>query len=585
MLTSFSLLRDAAWGRRGLLRDALLATVLINLLALAISLFAMQVFDRVIPQAGFDTLIVLTAGALLAIALEWLLRHVRGNLLDRESTVLDAELSRWFFDRALAIRMEARPRILGTFAAQIKGLELVRSVVSSGPLFVLADVPFALFFVWVIWLIGGPLAVVPLLTLPIALLAGFAFYGIIRRATAASQGHANRKSGALIEAIDGVESVKASRAEHTLSQRWGHLVGEAGREEDEVKYWSALSGNISQSVQQLSYVALIAYGAYLASTGVITMGALIACSIIGSRALAPFARLPQVLVQWAQAHSALTSLDTLVQLPSEQDERAQQLSPGVLEPQLRFESVRFAYPGNARAALDLSQQAEIVIPPGQRVGVIGAIGSGKSTLLKVACGLWRPGAGRAFLGGVDMAMIAPERLRELVAFVPQEARLIHGTLRDNLILGLDDPGDAALLEAAQTTGLIDLIHSHSQGLALPISEGGRGISGGQRQLVLLTRLLLLKPAVLVLDEPTASMDGAAEARVIALFQRLAEQGTTIVVATHKVAVMAAVERLMVFKDGRLALDGPRDAVLAHLQGRIGPAEPTTQPRTESEAQA
>lgn len=571
MTPSTTLLREAVFRRKGILRDALVATLVVNLLALAISLFAMQVYDRVIPNAGFQTLYVLMAGAALAILLELLLRHVRGVLLDREGTKIDAELSEWFFARALSIRMEARPPTLGTFAAQIRGLELVRGVFASGPLFILADVPFALFFVWVIWLIGGLLALVPLAVLPVSLAAGFAFRRAIKRATAASQGYANRKAGTLVEAIDGVESIKANRAEAELAARWGDLVAAAGAEDDRIKYWSTLSANLTQTVQQLGRVALITYGAWLAVAGELTMGGLIACTIIGSRALAPFARLPGILVQWAQARAALANLDTLIERPNEQDEAAHQLTPGALEGALRIEGARFAYPGNAHPALDLAAHSMLSIGAGERVGVVGAIGSGKSTFLKIASGLWRPGEGRAFLGGVDMAMIAPARLRELVAYVPQELRLIRGTLRDNLILGLPDPGDEALLGAARETGLIDLVNSHSLGLALPIAEGGRGISGGQRQLTALTRLLLVKPAVLLLDEPTASMDAATEARVIALLTRLAAAGTTLVVATHKTGVMALVDRLLVFKDGRLLLDGPREAVLARLAGKTPPA--------------
>lgn len=564
---SARLLREAVARRGGILRDALLATLIVNTLTLATSLFAMQVYDRVIPNAGFQTLTVLTVGVALAILLELLLRHVRSEMLDREGTKIDAELSDWFFARALAIRMEARPPTLGTFAAQIKGLEQVRGLLASGPLFILADVPFALFFIGVILFIGGPLALVPLVVLPLSLLAGLLFHRRIGKATAASQGHANHKAGTLVEAIDGIESIKANSAEAVLTQRWRTLVDAAGDEDDRVKHYSTLSGNVTQTLQQLGYVALVAYGAWLVAQGELTMGGLIACSIIGSRALAPIGRLPSVLVQWAHARAALDGLDRLVERPSEQDEVAHQIRPGALTGELRFEGVRFAYPGNARPALDLSMHPALTIRPGERVGVVGGIGSGKSTLLKLASGLWRPSEGRAFLGGVDMAMIAPDCLRELIAYVPQDVRLIRGTLRDNLTLGLPDPGDEVLLQALQESGLIDLVHSHSLGLLLPISEGGRGISGGQRQLIALTRLLFLKPAVLLLDEPTASMDAATEARVVTLLGRMAESGTTLVVATHKTAVMPLLDRLLVCQDGRLLADGPREPVMARLAGR------------------
>jgi len=563
---SMALVLKAVSERSGILRDALLATLIVNTLTLATSLFAMQVYDRVIPNAGFQTLTVLTVGVSLAIIFELLLRHVRSELLDRESTRVDAELAEWFFARALAIRMEARPPTLGTFAAQIRGLEQVRGLLASGPLFILADVPFALFFIGVISFVGGQLAVVPLVMLPLTLLAGLIFQRRISKATAASQGHSNHKAGTLVEAIDGIESIKANTAEDTLAQRWRALTDVAGEEDDRIKHYSTLSANVTQTVQQLGYVALIAYGAFLVTQGDLTMGGLIACSIIGSRALAPIGRLPSVLVQWAHAKAALDGLDRLIECPNEQDDAGQQLDPGKLDASLRFENVRFAYPGNARPALDLSMHPGLAIRSGERVGVVGGIGSGKSTFLKLASGLWRPGDGRVFVGGIDAAMITPGSLRQQVVYVPQDVRLIRGTLRDNLTLGIPDPGDETLLQALKDSGLIDLVHAHSLGLALPISEGGRGISGGQRQLIALTRLLFLQPAILLLDEPTASMDAATETRVVNLLERMAAAGTTLIIATHKTAVMRLLDRLLVCHDGRLLADGPRDTVLAHLSG-------------------
>lgn len=544
--------------------------MIVNLLTLATSLFAMQVYDRVIPNSGFQTLHVLSAGVVLAILLELLLRHVRGVLLDREGTCIDAELSEWFFSRALGIRMESRPPSLGTFAAQIKGLELLRGVMSSGPLFILADLPFALFFVWVILMIGGHLALVPLALIPLSLLAGLAFQRRIERATAASQGLSNQKGGMLVESIDGIESIKANGGQDGLAERWRTLVETAGDEDDRVKYFSSLSANATQTLQQLGYVAMIAYGAWLVVGGELTMGGLIACSIIGSRALAPIGRLPGIMVQWAHAKAAMTGLDKLIAQPNEQDDAGHQLQPGALEGSLQMDEVTFAYNANDRPALELPA---LTIKAGERVGIIGTIGSGKSTLLKLASGLYRPGAGRVFLGGVDMAMVAPPRLRELIAYLPQEIRLIRGTLRDNLVQGLADPGDEALLAAARDTGLLDLINRHPLGMALPITEGGRGISGGQRQLIGLTRLLLIRPTLILLDEPTASMDAGTEARAVKLLERMANSGATLLVATHKTAVMPLLPRLLVFKEGRLVLDGPREGVLAKLAGRPEGAVP------------
>ncbi len=559
-----TLLWQAIGKRKGVFRDALIATLVVNTLTLASSLFAMQVYDRVIPHTGFSTLYVLAGGVALAIGLELLLKQLRTTLLDREATRIDAELADWFFRRALGIRMEARPPSLGTFAAQIKGLEYLRGVLSSATLFVLADVPFALFFIGVIALIGGPLALVPLMLLPLTLITGLLFQRRINRATAASQGHGNRKAGMLVESIDGIESIKATGGEAKLQNDWRTLLEEAGTDDDRIKHASALSGNITAALQQLGYVALIAFGAFLAVEGRLSMGGLIACSIISSRALAPIGRLPGILVQWAHCRAALNNLDQLLAQPNELDETDRTLDPEVLDGGLRLEGIRFSYNENGRPALELPR---LEIRPGERVGLVGPIGSGKSTLLKLASGLYRAQEGRVYLGGLDMSMVRPQRLRQLVAYVPQEIRLLRGTLRDNLIQGLDDPGDEALLSAARETGLLDLINSHPQGLALPITEGGRGISGGQKQLIGITRLLLVKPVLLLLDEPTASMDAATEARFVELLGKLAANGTTVLVATHKTALLPLLDRVLAFGNGRLLLDGPRDAVLAKLSGR------------------
>lgn len=559
--TTLSILREAIGRRKGIFRDALLATFIINTLTLATALFSLQVYDRVIPHSGFQTLAVLATGVAMAIGLELLLKHVRSVLMDRDATRIDTELSEWFFERALGIRMEARPNSLGTFASQVKGLEYLRGVIGSTTLFVLADVPFALFFIVVIWVLGGPLAWVPLLMLPPSLAAGLVFQRRIARATAASQAQGNQKAGMLVESIDGIESIKANGSQAQMRSRWREIVAEAGEADESTKYFSAFSANVTAALQQLAHITLIAFGAYLVVEGRLTMGGLIACSIISSRTFAPIGRLPGILVQWAHARAALVNLDQLLEQPNELDEVAHQLSPGTLEGALRLEDVRFFYAGNERAGLDLPA---LSIRPGERVGVVGAIGSGKSTLLKLVSGLYRPREGRVFLGGVDMAMVTPSRLRELIAYVPQESRPIRGTLRENLIQGVADPGDDALLAAARETGLLDLINSHPLGLALPISEGGRGISGGQRQLIALTRLLLIQPVVLLLDEPTASMDAATEARVVALLEKRAAEGTTLLIATHKTALMPMLDRLLVFQGGRLLMDGPRDSVLQKL---------------------
>ena len=561
------LVLEAAWARKGIFIDAVIATGLVSLLALATSLYSMQVYDRVIPSQGFNTLWVLTVGVTLSVSLEFMLKLLRSRTVDRTCNAIDHELSEWFFSRMLGIRMEARPASVGTLASQIKGFEMVRGVLTSTSLFVLADVPFALFFTVVIAILGGWLVIVSLIALPIALVVGLMFQGAIQRHTRLNMSASNRKAGLLVEAVDGAEALKANSAEWVLQARWNKLVAETSMAEQSIRDFSALSQSLTAGFQQLTYVALVAVGAFFVSENQMTMGALLACSIIGSRAMAPIVQLPGVMVQWAHARAAIEGLDKVIELPNEADEAHQVLMPQTLDGSFRFERARFVYGAAKRLALEVEK---LEIKPGERVGLIGAIGSGKSTLLKLASGMYRPVEGKVFLGGVDMALLAPPVAREVVGYLPQETRLFSGSLRDNLLLGLPDPGEENILDAARRTGLIDLILGQPKGLALEITEGGRGVSGGQKQLIAMTRMLLARPKVWLLDEPTGAMDSVTEARVVALLRELAAEGATLVVTTHKTALLPLLDRLIVLQGGRMLLDGPRDAVLAKLSGRPEP---------------
>ncbi len=545
--------------------EAVLATGLVNLLTLATSIYSMQVYDRVIPNQGFQTLWVLSVGVALAVGLEFLLKQVRSHTVDRTCNAIDQQLSEWFFGRMMGIRMEARPASVGTLASQVKGFEMVRGVLASTSLFVLADVPFAVFFILVIALVGGWVVAVPLIALPIALTVGLIFQRVIQRHTRLNLAGNNRKAGLLVEAVDGAESLKANSAEWRLQARWNQLVAETAESDQRIRTYSALAQNLTVALQQLGYVALVALGAYYVTLNELTMGGLLACTIISNRAMMPIVQLPGVMVQWAHARAAIEGLDQIIALPSEADDVPNALAPQTLVGGLRLERVRFAYGIATRPALEI---ANLEIKPGERVGLLGAIGSGKSTLLKLCSGLYRPTEGKLFLGGIDVSLLATAVARESLGYLPQDARMFSGTLRDNLLLGLPDPGDEAILMAAQRTGLIELIGSQPKGLALQITEGGRGVSGGQKQLIMLTRTLLASPRVWLLDEPTGAMDSVTEARVVNLLRAITDTGDTLVAATHKTALLPLFDRLIVLQNGRILLDGPRDAVLAKLSGRV-----------------
>lgn len=548
---------------RSAFTDAVLATFLLSLLGLVGAMYSMQVYDRVVPTRGYSTLLVLTVGALLGIGLELLLKQVRAHLVDRACKMIDQELSAVFFGKALDIRMDARPRTVGTFASQIRHFESVRNFMTSSTLFILADAPFAMFFVLVMGLISWQVALVPLLMVPLSMAVGWSFRKPIERSAGIHMAESNRKNGLLIEAIDGIESVKAASGEWKLLDRWRQLTALLGQHELYTKSLSTLSANLTQTLQQLNYIGMVAVGAYVITHGELTMGGLMACTIISGRALSPLAQLPGLIVQWKHAEIALKGLDAIMMLPSEREVGARLVVPQSCRGQLRMDKVGFTY-GDARPALEVPA---LSVSPGERVAVLGAVGSGKSTLIKLMSGLFKPSAGTVYLDDIDVMHLAPEFVREHVGYLPQDVRLFQGTLRDNLTLGLPSPSDSQLLHAAAMTGLDQVIQKHPKGLELEISEGGRGLSGGQRQLVGLTRLLLMQPRLMLLDEPTASMDAQLESQVMKhLFEEL-PRDAALVVVTHKPGLLVHVNRIVVIDQGRVVIDGPRDQVLARLRGQ------------------
>ena len=550
--------------RRGVLFAAILATVIANLVALATSLYSMQVYDRVIPRSSFATLWVLTIGVTVALFIDFALRTTRALMIEREAAHIDAEVSEFFFARAQAVRLDARPPGVGTMAAQLRGLEQVRSILSSASLFLIADLPFALFFILVIVALGGIIAIVPLITFPVALGLGFLFARLIRSDTDKAQISGNRKNGLLVEALDAAEIIKANRGGWHMLGRWNRLIASIHEHEDPVKRWSSVAGSIFSTLQQLAYVLMIALGAYEVAGGRMTTGSLIAAAIVAGRVNGPLvAQLPSLVVQWGYARSSLRMLDGILALPLDRHPELVALRPERLSGRLKLEDVRFGYSG-ARETLNVPS---LSIEEGERVAIIGGIGSGKTTLLRVIAGLYRPGTGRVTLAGLDLLHVAEEVVRRHIGYLPQDVRLVNGTLRENLLLGLSHPGDDRLMTAAERTGLMPVVRAHPAGFDLPIAEGGTGLSGGQRALTGLTRLVLGDPSMWLLDEPTANLDPASEARVLSLLDSRMRQGGTLVMVTHRLQLLSLVSRVIVMSGGSIQMDGPTQQVIDRLRAQ------------------
>lgn len=553
--------------RRGVLASAVIATVAVNVISLATSLYSMQVYDRVIPRGGFSTLWVLTVGVLAALLFDFALRATRALMLEREAARIDAEVSGVFFSHAAASRLDARPSGVGTLAAQIRGLEQVRGLLSSGFVFLIADLPFALFFIVVIASLGGVVAIAPLMAFPLTLTLALVIVRAVRADTLKAQVSGNRKNGLLVETFDAAETLKASDGSAHMLVRWNALNDELERHELPVRRWSSIATALFAAAQQVTYVVVVAWGAVLVAEGRMTMGALIACTILTGRVTGPLvSQMPGFLVQWGYARSSLQALDAILALPIDGAPDAGSLSPLRITPSIRAEGVEFAYEGS-RSGVRIGA---LEVSPGERVAVIGGIGSGKSTLLRLLAGLYAPARGTVTVGGLDIAQIAPDRLRRCVGYLPQDTRLLNGTLRENLTLGLDDPGDDAIVAVIEELGLAELIAGHPRGLGLPIAEGGRGLSGGQRTLANLARLFLARPDILLLDEPTANLDQVAEARVLAALGRRLDAGATLILVTHRPQLLSLTRRIVLLHKGEVAEDGASEAVLARLRAAAPP---------------
>ena len=559
--------KQACAAHRTLLREALVASILAGLFGVASALYTMQVYDRVVPTGALPTLYVLTAGVLLTLFLEFLAKQIKTSFIDRASDSIDRSLGQLFFERGLDLRLNTRPKTVGTMAAQIKGFDSVRQFMMTSLLFFGADLPFAFLFLSVIWFIGGSVVLVPLIILPIGILFGLSLRRPLETYTKQNMTEANLRNGLLIESLDGIEGVKAAGGNSTFAHRWFGLTEAVSDGELKVKRLSALSSNFSQSLQQLSYVGIVAYGAVLVTQGELTMGALIACSILSGRALGAFSQFPNMLVQAKKSKIALEALTGAMRLSADRDGTHRRAVLDKPVGALASDALQFGYD----PSLLTLELPPLEFKPGERVAVLGSVGSGKSTLVRLFAGLYQPSQGSVRYDGYDFNLLNPDFLREQILYLPQEARLFGGTLRENLTLGLPMVAESELAEACAKTGLDQVIAGHPHGLELRISEGGQGLSGGQKQLVAFTRALLAKPRIVLLDEPMASMDRGLEERLMGLLLDGLPKDTTVILVTHKLQHVRRVDRVMILERGKLVIDGPSAEVMAQMQ-RAAPAE-------------
>jgi len=549
-------------------RDVLAAALLINVMALSLPLFTMNVYDRVVPNRALETLWVLALGVGIVIAVDMVLRTLRGYFIDLASARIDMQLSARIMERVLGVRMEARPAAVGSFASNLRSFESVRDFITSATVTTLIDLPFALLFLLVIGLIAWPLVFPVLVAMLLVLVYAYILQHKMHELSETTYRAGALRNATLIESLTALETIKTQGAESIMQAKWEKSVAFVARINNQMRFLSAAATNGAMEMQQVVNVAVIIGGVYLIADGQLSMGGLIACTMLSSRAVAPLGQMVGLLMQYHNAKVALTSLEQVMANPVERPADANFVHRPELRGDIEFRDVEFSYPNCQVAAL---RGVNFSIKAGEKVVVIGRIGSGKTTLQKLIMGLYQTTGGAVSMDGVDVRQLDPADLRRNIGYVAQDVTLFYGTLRDNISIGAPYADDGAILAAAEAGGLTEFVNRHPDGFDMMIGERGDSLSGGQRQGVAIARAFLMDPPIMLLDEPTSAMDFSSEQQFKERLKTIAAHKTVIIV-THRNSLLDLATRVIVFDDGKVVADGPRDQVIQALQsGRIGRA--------------
>jgi ATP-binding cassette subfamily C protein LapB len=560
--------RDTLKRSRWLYVDAIAASLLINLIGLAAPLFVMNVYDRVVPNQATATLWVLVVGISGAYAFDLILKTMRGLCLDLAGKKTDLIISATLFERILGMAMRHRPARVGSFAQNIHEFQSLRDFLASLTLTSLIDLPFTLLVLLVIGLLGGHLVWIPVLAFPLAALCSWLLQKPLEETMVKTMALSAERQSSMIETLSALDAVKVNNAESERQYQWEQTIGTLSRLELRVRMLSSLAMNITLLIQQLAGVIMIAFGVYMIIDGNLSMGGLIACYMLSGRALGPLTQMSGLLTRYQQARLTMGNIDMMMALPQERHEDERPLSRQSLQGAIEFRQLDFTYPEQQNPAL---KGLNLVVRPGEKIGIIGRSGSGKSSLAKLLVGLHQADAGSLLLDGIDIRQLDVSDLRHSIGYVPQDIQLVSGTLRDNLVSGARYVEDELVLQAAELAGVHEFARLHPQGYDLQVGERGQQLSGGQRQNVALARALLLDPPVLLLDEPTSAMDNTGEER---LKQRLAAviADKTVLLVTHRASMLSLVERLIIIDRGQIIADGPKEAVMEALKkGQISVA--------------
>ncbi len=550
-------------------RDILLASFAINLFVLAVPMFSMNAYDRVVPNFATDTLWVMASAVILIICFDGLLKFLRVNFIELATKKSDILISSLLFEKVMDLRMEAAPANVGGFATNIKEFDSIKNFMSSSVILFVIDLPFALLFLFMIFYVGGALVVVPIVCMILLL----AYVLIIKKplfaSIEASFHDGVQKNALLIESIAGLKNIKLFNAAGHFRARWEHLVSTLAGHGIKSRFLSSSITTVMGMLIQLDSVFIVIYGVYLIHDGKLTMGGLIAVMILSSRAISPVGQVASLLSSYDQTKVAYSSLKHIMELPAELEGQQNFLRPETISGDIEFKDVSFGYPNSEQASV---AGISFHIRAGEKVALLGANGSGKTTLHRLMMGFYKPQQGSILVDGLDMGAVSPVFLRQKIACVPQDIMLFAGNLRSNLTLKNVHISDEDLIAAIRLAGLESLIASSPHGIAMPISEGGANLSGGQRQAVAIARAFTGNPSIALLDEPTTSMDGKNEA---AFVERLRSRvkDMTLIVSSHKNALLSLVDRVIVVDQGRIVFDGSKQAFTEKFYTQAKTAQP------------
>lgn len=560
------------WLRKIILRDlkpyghVMLASLIANVLALAGIIFSRQVYDRVIPAESMPTLYVLFSGVLLALFFDFMLRRARVRITDLLGKRADMRASDRVFGHALRIRNTARPKSTGTFISQIRELEYVRELMTSTTVTAFADMPFFILFCFVFWYIAGPLVLVPMGALLLMIIPGLLVQRKLRQLANDSMRESSLRSAMLIESVQGVEDIKTLQAESRFQNQWNHYNAVTADMNLRLRYITNSLSVWSQTVQTGVFATVVFFGAPMVMSGDLTTGSLVAASILSSRMMAPMTQLTQVLSKWQQAKVATNSLNQIMERPVDNPEDIKRVHRASIEGDYELRQAVFKYSEDDR--IPSLQVKQLKISGGERIAILGRNGAGKSTLLQSCSGLLEPQTGEVLLDGIRLSHIDPADVRRDVSLLSQNARLFHGTIRENLLMGAPNATDQELMNAISISGAREFIRKLPDGLDHIVLEGGIGLSGGQRQSLLLSRLIIRQPSVVLLDEPTASLDETTEKRFIEQLKAWAP-GKTLIIATHRLSILELVERIVVVDKGHIVMDDTKEKVISQLSKKPG----------------